>query len=155
MITVKLMQLGAKVVEYSLEDCATVSDLFEIAEKTFVAGAVTRNQTTVSEDTRLYNNDKIFVGNAIKGNVPFEVSFLRLGDSSVNLTADEGYTIKRTLDQLDASEKSKFYRPDGKAAYEFRIGASTDVGENYVLQRPAGDATLRVICAQRLKGNKQ
>lgn len=153
MIVVKLMQLGASVIEYSLEDGSEVSDLFDAAGKTFVPGSVTRRQCNVNEDTTLHDGDKIFVGNAVKGNIPFEVSFLRLGDSSVNLPAEDGYTIKRTLEQLDDSEKAKFYRADGKAAYEFRIGASTDVGENYVLQRPAGDASLRVICAQRVKGN--
>jgi len=153
MIEVKLIALGSPIVPYALENRSDVSSLFRAAGKSFVQGNVTRNQETVSEDTILHDGDRIFLGQAVKGNIPFEVSFLRLGDASISLPAEDGYTIKATLSQLGDDEKAKFYRADGKASYEFRIGNSAAISEDTVLQRP-DSGTLRVICSQRVKGNK-
>lgn len=153
MITVKLVELGSQIREYSLDDSSDVGSLFRAAGKTFVQGSVTRNQAVVNEGTPLYDNDRIFLGRATKGNLPFEVNFMRLGDTSVNLPAEDGYTIKRTLEQLGGSERAKFYRADGSVAYEFRVsGVGQPVDENHVLARPA-QGSLRVICSQRVKGN--
>ena len=154
MITVKLVELGSAIQEYCLEDSSCVGDLLEVAGKTFVQGSVTRNNTAINKGATLYNNDRIFLGRATKGNVPFEVNFMRLGSSSVNLPAEDGYTIKRTLEQLGAGDRNKFYRPDGSVVYEFRVsGSGRPVDENYVLNHPVGSDSIRVICAERVKGN--
>ena len=154
MITVKLVELGSAIQEYCLEDSSCISDLFDAAGKTFVQGSVTRNNSSINEGTTLYNNDRIFLGRATKGNVPFEVNFMRLGDTSVNLPAEDGYTIKRTLEQLGSEDRTKFYRPDGSVAYEFRVGGvGSPVDENYILIRPSSSSSVRVICSQRVKGN--
>ena len=157
MITVKLVKLGSQIKDYCLEYSASVSDLLEIADETFVQGSVTRNNQVVNRDTPLRDGDRIYLGRATKGNIddPFEVSFMKLGGSVVNLPAEDGYTIKQVLQQLDDAERRNFYRADGSVAYEFRVSGNTrPVDENYVLQRPTNGDSLRVICAQRVKGNK-
>jgi len=153
MIHVKLVQLGSEIKEYALETGANVAQLLDAAGETYVDGSVTRNGSTVCRDTVLYDRDKVFIGKATKGNVdPFEVTFVRLGDTSISLPAEDGYTIERTLQQLPESEKGKFFRADGKAAYEFRVGGGAPVELSYVISRPAS-GNVRVICSQRVKGN--
>jgi hypothetical protein len=154
MITVKLIELGSEVKEYALESGSDLNDLLEAAEKDFSDGTITRNSQVLDEDSELHNGDRIFIGKATKGNLdPFEVNFIRLGDTSVALAAEDGYTIKRTLEQLSETEKTKFFRADGSMAYEFRVGGGQPVDENHILQRP-GSGAIRVICSQRVKGNK-
>lgn len=154
MITVKLIELGSQIEEYALENDATLENLLDAADKDLDGSTATRNGQVLSLDANLRDGDRIFIGKATKGNLdPFEVSFVRLGDTSVALAAEDGYTIKVTLQQLSDAEKAKFFRADGSVAYEFRIGGGQPVDENYVLQRPQSGA-VRVICSQRVKGNK-
>ncbi len=151
MVIVKLLELGSQTKEYSLENGSCVGDLLDLAEKSFVQGTVTRNNCNVEEDTCLRDGDRIFIGRATKGNLPFEVNFIRLGSSSVGVAAEDGYTIKQTLEQLDNGEKEKFFRPDGSMAYEFRI-SGRKVEDDHVLERPTS-GELRIVCSQRVKGN--
>ena len=154
MITVKLVKLGRQTREFALENCSTVEDLFDIADENFVQGNVTRNHGVLNSGAQLYDGDRIYIGTAVKGNQDvFDVNFVRLGDSTISLPAEDGYTIKKVLDQLGEDEKEKFYRPDGSCSYEFRIGGSQPRDENFVLHRPTG-GSIRIICAQRVKGNK-
>jgi hypothetical protein len=157
MIVVKLMKFGAKVEEYPLDTGSTVDSLFRAAGKPYVQGSVTRNGSVVNSGTPLYNNDKLFIGDTVKGNLdPFEVTFLPLGGRGTSLVAEDGNTIKQTLDQLSETERAKFYRADGKSAYEFRIGNSRQLEDTHVLSRDQmepGASSLRVICSQRVKGN--
>jgi len=155
MITVKLIELGSEVKEYGMEDGSTVGDLLRIAHKSYVHGCVTRNNAEVSSGATLRNNDRIFVGKAMKGNTdPFEVTFVRLGDTSISLGCADGQSIKQVLEQLeDGEQRRKFFREDGTVAYEFRVGQmGQPVNENYVLNRP-NSGSVRVICSQRVKGN--
>lgn len=155
MVSVKLVKLGAKTEEYNFDHSPTVEELFDLAEENFVSGAVTRNNVTVEKHTILLDGDRIYLGSAIKGNIPFEVNFRRFGSSSINLPAEDGYTIKQTLDQLDQNERQNFYRADGKSAYEFRVSNNGQpVDENYVLRRPEVGDTLIIMCTQRVKGNE-
>ena len=155
MISVKLIELGSETKEIGLHDGAVLTDLLDEVGKNFDDGEYTRNHQPISEDTTLYDRDRVFFGKATKGNLdPFEVNFIRLGDTSVSVAAQDGYTIKRTLQEgLSDSEKVKFFRNDGSVAYEFRIGGQGQpVNEDHVLQRPTS-GSVRVICSQRVKGN--
>ena len=154
MISVKLVELGSEIKEYSLNDGSTLQDLLNVANERYVEGAITRNNQPILPYANLYNGDRIFLGRATKGNLdPFEVNFIRIGGSTVHLAAEDGYTIKQTLEQLDGEERTKFFRADGKAAYEFRVGGGQPVEMSYVLSRPPAGTAIRVICSQRVKGN--
>lgn len=154
MIIVKLVKLGEQTREYALESGSTVENLFEQAGDDFISGNVTRNHSVVRLETVLYDNDRIYIGTAVKGNQNiFDVNFVRLGDSTISLPAEDGYTIKKILEQLSEAEKGKFYRADGSPTYEFRIGGEgRPVDENHVINRPAS-GSVRIICSQRVKGN--
>jgi len=154
MIVVKLIQLGRENREYALENSSTVEDLFDAAEENFIQGNITRSHQIVSPETTLRDGDRIYIGTAVKGNQDiFDVNFLRFGDQGISLPAENGYTIKKTLEQLSDTDKEKFYRADGKLAYEFRIGNSgLPVGEDFVLNSPNLES-IRIICTQRMKGN--
>ena len=153
MITVKLIKLGEVNREYALDSSSSVADLFEKAGDNFIQGNVTRNHQVVNPETYLRDGDRIYIGTAVKGNQDiFDVNFIRLGDSSVSLPAENGYTIKQVLEQLSPAEKGKFYRADGSVSYEFRIGDGRPVGENHIINRPPS-GSVRIICSQRVKGN--
>jgi hypothetical protein len=157
MIAVKLVELGSEIKEFGLEDGGTVHDLLNAAGKEYVAGTVTRNNYRVNEYDTLHDKDRIFIGNPTKGNINghFEVTFFRIGDTSINLAASDGQTIKEVLDQLedDDVQKKKFFREDGTPTYEFRTGTrNQQVDLDYVLSRPES-GSVRIICAKKTKGN--
>ncbi len=155
MISVKLIKLGAQTREYCLAPSSTLSSLLRSAGETFVSGSVTKNNVVLHSESPLYDGDKVYLGVATKGNLPFEVNFMRLGGTSVGLPAEDGYTIKRTLEQLDSADRANFYRADGSVAYEFRVtGQGQPVDENHILRRPSQGDSIRVICSQRVKGNE-
>jgi len=154
MIIVKLAELSSETKEYSLEDGSTVGDLFNIANKSFVYGSVRRNHIDVQAHEELYDGDRIFNGKSTKGNLdPFDVAFAKLGDSVTTLSATDGQTIRQVLDAgLSSSDRERFFRPDGKPAYEYRINGVL-VQENHILRQPSGSVSIRVICTQKVKGN--
>ena len=154
MIIVKLVELGSEIKEYGLDDSSVLSDLLKAADKVFVSGNITRNNYELSVNSQLYSGDRVFIGKAMKGNLdPFEVDFIRIGGTSVLVAANDGQTIKEVIEQLnDEEQRKKFFRADGSAAYEFRVGGGKPVDENHVLERPMS-GSVRIICSQRVKGN--
>jgi len=166
MIIVRLFKVGAKKVDsYPIEkENPTVQEFFEDIGEEYVQGTVTMKNMTVERNTVLRDNDTLYIVGAMRGNIsnlPFEVKFIRLGDRRnpiMTVTAEDGFTIKRTLDQFEVDDRSKFYGADGKPAYQFqlKIGEDmVDVDEDHILIRPEGEESLRVVCAQRIKGNKE
>ena len=155
MVTVKLIKLGQEIREFAFEDGTTLGHLMCEADENFVQGNVTINQNIVNEDTPLRDGDRVFLGNKVKGNIPFEVQLIRLGsgDGIINLPAEDGYTIDRVLDQLPADKKAQFFGSDDKALYEYRVGgAGQPVSGSHVLSRPAS-GSVRLILSTRTKGN--
>jgi len=156
MIIVKLAELNAQTVEYSLESGSTVGDLFDIAKKTFVEGAVRINQSVVDEETPLRDGDRVFNGKATKGNMDsFDVSFAKLGDSVVTVSAQPGQTIRQILESgLNETDRARFFTAEGKSAFEYRLQDGRTVPETHVLTTPAEGDRIRIICSQMVKGNK-
>jgi len=154
-VEIKLTTVGGKSESFAFQNEPKLSDLLRVAGKPFTNGCCTRNYENINENTLLYNGDKIYYGSAMKGNVPFEVKFIRIGGNRIiSLTADDGYTIKQTLDQLDANERSSFYSEDGTSVYEYGVKDNNfTVGDNHVLQRPE-NGELRIVCSSRMKGNE-
>lgn len=155
MITVKLIELGREIREFAFEHGATLGDLMNKAEEEFIPGNVTINQSVVNESTPLRDGDRVFLGNKVKGNVPFEVQLIRLGsgDGIINLPAEDNYTIDQVLAQLPADKKAQFFGSDDSALYEYRVGGSGQpVQGNHVLSRPSS-GSVRLILSTRTKGN--
>ena len=155
MIVVKLIKLGQPIQDYDLQDYATLGDLLDKAGESFVQGNVTINNSEVTRSTRLYDNTRVFIGNAVKGNIPFEVQVIRLGsgDGIINLPAEDNYSIDQVLQQLPAEKRGQFFGSDGKALYEYRIGGGQPLDGSHILSRPAS-GTVRLLLSTRTKGNK-
>lgn len=154
MIVVKLIKLGQPIRDIDLPDYATLGDLLDKAGETFVENTITINNSTVSRTTMLNDNDRVFIGRAVKGNLPFEVQVIRLGSSDgiINLPAEEGYTVDQVLQQLPADKRGQFFGSDGKPLYEYRIGGGQPVSGSHALSRPAS-GTVRLLLSTRTKGN--
>ena len=92
----------------------------------------------------------------MKGNVPFTVKIIRLGNAEpiIELPSESGMSIKQLLDSLPSEERAKFYRADGTDVYEYRINGSEALNGNATIPTP-GDATtpVRLVMSTRTKGN--
>jgi hypothetical protein len=154
MITARILKLGQQSKEFCLEDGSTVGSLLRAAQEPYKEKSVTRGGNIVSQDAPIYDGDTIVIGAPTRGNLdPFVVKFVRLGSSNIDLPAQDGYSIKQILDQLSDEEKARFYHPDGKDAYEYRVGDGRAMTSEATLQRPA-QGTLTVVCSQKTKGNE-
>ena len=154
MILVKLVELGRQTQEFPLENGASVSDLFDAADRP-MDGSITINGQSVSSYTVLRDRDMVFVGNRVKGNVPFEAKFIRFGGnpSLVGVMVEDGYTVEQAVSGMNADIKAQFIGPQGKHSYEYRIGGTQLVEANAVIPRPSQGTEVRIICSQRMKGN--
>lgn len=155
MVLVKFIELNTEVVERSLEDGSTVGDLFDMLDKNIDAGQVTICQSSVNEDTRLRDGDRVFFAKKTKGNneEAFEVKFIKLGGGVFTVAIGNGTTIDSALNLLSTADKAQFVRPDGKPACEYRLKSGSVVeGSHVIVRNPAGPIT-QIICAQRTKGN--
>ena len=161
-IVVKFVKIGPQTGtnDKVIDRGTTLGDFLRSMQETYVQGNVTidRLGSYVRQDTVLQDNDRIFMGSPTKGNAPFNVQFVRLGcqDSTViNLAADDGFTIRRTIEQLDSSTQAQFIGAHGKAKYEYRIGnGSQPLGDDAVIPRPSSSTgSVRILCSQKTKGN--
>lgn len=156
MIVVKAIKLGSPIRDIDLPDYSTLGNLLDKIGEQFIENSITINNSTVNRGTRLYDNDRIFIGNKTKGNIPFEVQTIRLGaasDGIINLPAEDGYTINQVLDQIPADKRNQFFGSDGKALYEYRVGTSGQlVDGTHVLSRPA-TGTVRLMLSTHLRGD--
>lgn len=154
MIEAKIYKLGSQIKGYGLETGATVRDLLEAAsEEDINELGLTRRGNPVGLDTRLEDNDIIFIGKAVRGNTSFEVTFIRLGSTSISLGAESGNTIKEVLQNAGNDTYGSFFFENGEPRYEFRVkGVNSPVSENH--QLIYNGETLRVVCSQQVKGNK-
>lgn len=150
---VKIIQLGTPVQSFAVEAGTTVAELFDQANRDFNQGEVTRRQTTLSEDDRVYDGDIIYIAPMVKGNQdPFEVEIFRLGGgAAITLPASDGMSLKTILDQLGPEEKGQFFRANGQPAFEFRVNGQL-ISIDSTVTRPVS-GKVRVICSQVVKGN--
>ena len=161
MIVAKLAKLGAEIRQFSMEDGATVGDLFELTQDTdtpeeFVSGTVSVGGCMVTEDTVLRDNAFVFIGRQTKGNLPFELQIIRLGaaEPCISIPIEEGTTVIGAINSLDATRKANFIRADGTQVYqEYRLSNGSLIDVNAVIQRPTGNLE-RVVCATKTKGNE-
>lgn len=156
MICAKLIQMGKAILDAEISADPTVQGLLNALGVTVPANStMTKDGVEVTNSTRLYNGDKIFIGTKTKGNVeePFEVQLIRMGAGGgiEKLPATPGMTIQEVIDQLSEDKKALFKHADGSPAYEYRIGTrKVEVSEELI--RPSDDI-VRIILSQKVKGN--
>ena len=155
MIDVTLIKMGIPNRDFTFDndERATVEDLFERANEVFSEGSVTIGQSSVDGDYRLRDGDRVFVSKKTKGNVPWDVVIVRMGNgANVTLPAEDGYTVNQVLDQLPADQKDEFFGADKKPIYEYRLPDGNPIEGDSVLARPTED-TMKLMFTRRTKGN--
>ena len=154
-VIVKLIRLGEPIEQFEISENPTVGALLDMAGEEFIENTITVNGSGVTRATRLYDGDKVFIGKATKGNIPFEVQLVRLGTNNgiVSLPAEDGMTIKQIMDQLPTDRKAEFYNADGKDIYEYRMSNGQTIEPTATLSRPT-NGTTRLILSTRTKGNE-
>lgn len=154
-VIVKLIRLGQPIEQYEISQNPTVGALLDMAGEDFIENTITVNGGGVERCTILRDGDRVFIGKATKGNVPFEVQLVRLGTQNgiLSLPAEDGMTIKQIMDQIPSDKKDEFYKDDGKEVYEYRLSNGQSVNSDYTIQRPTS-GTARLILSTRTKGNE-
>jgi len=155
MVVVQVIKVGAEVRSYDVSDNPTLANVLNKANEQFVQNAITINaRNIISPDTRLSDGDRVFIGSKVKGNVPYVVEFIRLGQGEVVRVSAEGdATISQCLDMLSSQNRAYFVGPDGKEVFQYQVNGSTRQASDIIPQPPAGQETVRVICAMKVKGN--
>jgi len=153
-VIVKLIKLGEEIKQYEISNNPTIGGLLDMAGEEFVENTITVNGNCVSRTTALFDGDKVFIGKATKGNIPFEVQLVRLGstDGIISLPAEDSMTVRQVMEQLPADKKATFYTADGKEVYEYRLASGQAVESSYTIPRPTS-GTVRLILSTRTKGN--
>ena len=153
---VKLVQIGKAVREYEVSDNPTVGGLLEKAGITYTPNSVTINQDVVDQDTNLDDGDTVYIGDKMKGNLPFTVKMIRLGhaDPVMEVAAESGVTIKSLIDSLPSTERAKFYKEDGSEYYSYNLNGNPVDSSSTVIPTPTDAAVpARLIMSVRQKGN--
>jgi hypothetical protein len=156
-ILVKLAQLGKQVKEFEMSDDATVGNLLDKAGVDYKPGCITIDQQSVERDDDLNDNDVVYIGNAMKGNMPFTVKIIRLGhsDAIIEMACESGTSIKSLINQLPSEDRAKFYTSDGKDVYEYRINGGEAVTGDTIIPAPSDVAVpVRLVMSTRTKGNE-
>jgi hypothetical protein len=155
MILVSLIKVGCEVRSFEISDNPTLGRLLREAGETFTPNTITINtRNTVSEETRLCDGDRVFIGNKVKGNTPYVVEFIRLGQGEVVRVSSEGnQTISQCIDMMSAQSRAHFVGADGKEVFQYQISGITKTGSDIVPTPLAEGGTVRVICATKVKGN--
>ena len=156
-VIVKLVRIGKKVEEYEISDNPSVGELLKKAGLSYRPGTITVNQSTVSEDDILDDGDTVYIGDSMKGNIPFTVKIIRLGhsDAIIELPCESGTTIHGLLNTLPEGDKAKFFKDGGKPVYEYRINGGENVEGDATIPTPADAGTpVRLVMSTRTKGNE-
>jgi hypothetical protein len=156
-VSIRLAQLCSEVKTYVFDHNPTVGELFDAANKTFKDGCITVGGSVVCADHMLYNNDLVILGEAVKGNIPMTVTFIRLGGDppSSTVAVEQGSTVEQAVGSLPAHIKAQFILSTGAHAYEYRIDGTRLVEANAeVPYSGGGSSDVRIICSQRVKGNR-
>lgn len=155
MILVSLIKVGSEVRTFDVSDDPTLGNLLDKANENFVPNTITINtQNVISESSRLADGDRVFIGNKVKGNTPYTVEFIRLGQGEVIRVAAEGaQTISQCIDMMNAQSRACFIGADGKEVFQYQISGVQKQGSDMVPAPTMEGGNVRVICATKVKGN--
>jgi sulfur carrier protein ThiS len=153
---VKLVRVGKKVEEFEVSNNPTVGGLLTQAGVSYRPGCITINQGSVNTESFLEDGDTVYVGDPMKGNTPFIVSIVRIGNSEavISLPCEPGTTVKALLNQLPEQDRAKFFKADGSDVYEYQIPSVGPMKIDSVIPTPNNiQVPVRLIMAARMKGN--
>jgi hypothetical protein len=149
MIVVKICRLGSTVQEIALEDGSSVGSAFRAAKIPFTGCEV--NGVEANESRVLYNNDRIFIGSKVKGNIDIvEVKLTKIGSETATYSATAGQSIEEFLNSL-GSDKGKYIDASGTHIYDYTdMGGSALDKSSYRLS----GTSVRIMLSKKIKGNK-
>jgi len=155
MVIVQLVKVGSEVRSFDISDNPTLGNLLRIADESFTPNTITINaQNVVSENTTLRDGDRVFIGNKVKGNTPYIVEFIRLGQAEVVRISTEGSaTIGDCINMMSDTNRNYFIGGDGNDVFQYQISGVTKQSSDIVPLPSQEGGTVRVICATKVKGN--
>ncbi len=155
MVIVQLVKVGAEVRSFDISDNPTLGNLLQKAGESFVPNTITVNtRNAITEETPLYNGDRVFIGNKVKGNTPYVVEFIRLGQGEViRVSAEGSVTIQDCIGMMSSNNRGYFINAEGKDVFQYQIGGITKQSTDMVPAPSTEGGTVRVICATKVKGN--
>ena len=155
MVIVQLIKVGSEVRAFDISNNPTLGSLLRLADESFVPNTITINtNNAINEQTTLYDGDRVFIGNKVKGNTPYVVEFIRLGQGEVVRVSTEGSaTISECVDMMDDTHRAQFLTVEGKDVFQYQISGVTKQGSDLVPAPAQEGGSVRVICATKVKGN--
>lgn len=155
MVIVQLVKVGSEVRSFDISENPTLGNLLRKAGESFVPNTITINtRNDISEQSTLYDGDRVFIGNKVKGNTPYVVEFIRLGQGEVVRVSAEGtVSISDCINMMSSQNRAYFLNADGKDVFQYQISGVTKQSDDAVPAPSTEGGTVRVICATKVKGN--
>lgn len=155
MVIVQLIKVGSEVRSFDISNNPTLGNLLQMAEESFVPNTITINaQNAVNEHTTLRDGDRVFIGNKVKGNTPYVVEFIRLGQGEVvRVSAEGSVTISDCINMMTEQNRSYFLSADGNDVFQYQISGVTKQSTDIIPVPTIEGGSVRVICATKVKGN--
>ena len=152
---VSVIKVGCEVKTFDVSDNPTLGNLLDKAGERFVPNTITINANNyTSTSTRLSDGDRVFIGSKVKGNVPYIVEFIRLGQGEVIRVSAEGpVSISQGIDMMNPQNKACFINADGKEVFQYQINGMTKNSSDTVPTPSVEGGSVRVLCAMKVKGN--
>ena len=154
MVVVQLVKVGSEVRTFDVSNNPTLGNLLNIAGESFVPNTITINSTgEITSDTVLFDKDRVFIGNRVKGNLPYVAEFIRLGQHEVvHVSAEGETTISECIGMMSPQNKACFVDANGKDCFQYQISGVTMQSED-IIPEPQPGGTVRILCAMKVKGN--
>ena len=155
MVVVQLIKVGSEVRSFDISDNPNLGNLLRKAEESFTPNTITINAySAVNEQTVLCDGDRVFIGNKVKGNTPFVVEFIRLGQGEVvRVSAEDSVSIHDCVGMMNDTNRGSFLDAAGKDVFQYQISGVTKAPGDLVPAPAQAGGTIRVICATKVKGN--
>lgn len=155
MVIVQLVKVGSEVRSFDISENPTLGNLLRKAGESFVPNTITVNTcNAISEQTNLYDGDRVFIGNKVKGNTPYVVEFIRLGQGEViRVSAEGSVSISDCINMMSSQNRTYFLNAEGKDVFQYQISGVTKQSTDMVPFPSTEGGTVRVICATKVKGN--
>ena len=155
MVIVQIVKVGSEVRAYDISENPTLENALEKAGEVFVENTITINSANnIEPNTRLVDGDRVFIGSLVKGNTPFVVEFIRLGQGEViRVSVESPVTIRQCVDMMSSSNRARFVDAEGGDVFQYQISGIVKESDSIVADPSVAGGTIRVICGVRVKGN--
>ena len=155
MVIVQILKVGRPTRSFDVSSNPTLGNALDLAGEEFGPGTITVNQTNdVNVQTYLFDGDRIFIGSLVKGNAPFVVQFMRLGQSEViTVTVETPVTIGECIAMMTPENRAHFIDANGKYVFQYQINGVKLDSDGHVDCPESDGQAVRVVCAVKVKGN--